>query len=102
MTRERARLEQMRRWKQVAVWAPVVWFPLIVYGLSVGRTAAALTLGLAGMIFAGLARAVVWFGHCPRCDVPYRERPGGFRRIWDEASCAACGVSLFELRRKAR
>ena len=96
----RARLEQTRRWKQVAIWAPVLWFPLIVYGLSVGRTAAALTLGIAGLIFAGLTRAVVWLGRCPRCAVSYRTTPGGFKRIWDESSCAACGLSLFELRRE--
>ena len=100
MKRERVRLEQVRRWRQAAVWAPVVWFPLLVYGLSVGRTAIALTLGFAGLVFAGVSASIVWLSRCPRCGARYGDRSGGFRRIWDDATCEACGLSLFELRRR--
>jgi len=99
MTRERARLEQLRRWKQAASWAPVFWFPLVVYALSIGETRVAATIGLAGTVFAGAARLAVWTARCPRCGETFRARPGGFRRVWDEAGCEACGVSLFALRR---
>ena len=99
MTHERARLEQLRRWKQAASWAPVFWFPLVVYSLSIGETRVAATIGLAGAFFAGAARLAVWSARCPRCGEAFRTRPGGFRRIWEESGCAACGLSLFALRR---
>lgn len=99
MTREQSRLEQLRRWKQAASWAPVAWFPLLVYLLSIGETRVAATIGLAGGCFAGAARLAVWSARCPRCGESFRKRPGGFRQIWDEAGCAACGLSLFALRR---
>lgn len=95
----RRRLEQLRRFRQVAVWAPVVWFPLALYCLLVDRVNVSIGLGLAGIVFSILARAVVWSARCPACDEPFRSSPAGFRQIWDEASCAACGLSLFELRR---
>ncbi len=99
MTRVRARLEYLRLWRQVAAWAPVVWFPVVVYTLLTERTEWALALGLAGLIFAGLARGVVWSASCPACAARFRASASGFRRIWDAASCEACGLSLFELRR---
>ena len=99
MSGERGRLEQLRRWKLAASWAPVVWFPIVVFALSVAQPRVAATLGLAGAAFAGAARVAVWSARCPRCGEPFRARPGGFRRIWDEAGCLACGLSLFELRR---
>lgn len=99
MTRERARLEQLRRWKLAASWAPVVWFPIVVFALSVAQPRIAATLGLAGAAFAGAARLAVYRARCPRCGEAFRARSGGFRRIWDEAGCLACGLSLFELRR---
>ncbi|MBY0398866.1 hypothetical protein K2X89_01125 [Myxococcota bacterium] len=99
MSTDRDRLEQLRRWKLAASWAPVAWFPVVVFALSVEQPLVAATLGLAGAVFAGAARAAVWSARCPRCGESFRARPGGFRRIWDEASCLACGVSLFELRR---
>lgn len=99
MSAERARLEHLRRWKLVASWAPVVWFPIVVFALSVEKPLVATTLALAGAAFAGAARIVVWTSRCPRCSEPFRARHGGFRRIWDEAGCLACGLSLFELRR---
>jgi hypothetical protein len=99
MSRELRRLEHLRRWKQAASWAPIFWFPLVVFALSIGAMTTALTLGLAGAAFAGAARIAVWSARCPRCGAAFRARPDGFRRIWDAASCAACGVSLFELRR---
>lgn len=95
----RNRLEQLRLWRQVAVWAPVLWFPLLVHFLLVDRTRMAIGLGLAGIAFAGCARGRVWIARCPACRKPFRDSEGGFRRIWDEASCAACGLSLFDLRR---
>lgn len=99
MAEERAKLEQLRRWRQTAVWAPVLWFPGVVYGLLVGEVGLALTLGFAGLVFAVVARGVVWLGRCPRCDAAFKDSPAAFRRIWDESSCQACDVSLFELRR---
>ena len=99
MTREQKRLEQLRRWKQAFSWAPVFWFPLLVYALAIGAPATALSLGLAGASFAGAARLAVWSARCPRCSESFRRRPGGFRRVWDESACSACGVSLFDLRR---
>lgn len=99
MNAERERLEQLRRWKLAASWAPVVWFPIVVFALSVAQPRIAATLGLAGATFAGAARLAVYRARCPRCGEPFRARPGGFRRIWDEAGCLACGLSLFELRR---
>lgn len=99
MSRERSRLEQLRRWKLAASWAPIGWFPLAVYALSIGADRGALTLALGGAAFAGAARLAVWWADCPRCGEPYRARPAGFRRAWEEASCDACGLSLFALRR---
>lgn len=99
MTGEQKRLEQLRRWKQAASWAPVFWFPLLVYALSMGATGVALTLGLAGAAFAGAARLAVWSARCPRCSESFRARPDGFRRVWDESACSGCGISLFQLRR---
>ena len=99
MTREQARLEQLRRWKQAASWAPVFWFPLVVYLLSIGETRVAATIGLAGTCFAGAARLAVWSARCPRCGEAFRARPGGFRHAWEESGCTACGLSLFALRR---
>ncbi|MAG30026.1 MAG: hypothetical protein CL908_03920 [Deltaproteobacteria bacterium] len=99
MADERTKLEQLRRWRQAAVWAPVFWLPGVVYGLLVDAIALAMMLGFAGLVFALVARGVVWFGRCPRCGARFSETPSGFRRIWDESSCGACGVCLFELRR---
>lgn len=96
---ERARLEQLRRWKLAASWAVVAWFPLAVYLLSIGRMRPALTLGFAGAVFSAAARAVVFSARCPRCGEAFRTRAGGFRRIWEDSGCIACGLSLFALRR---
>ena len=97
----RSRFEQLRRWKLAASWAAVFWFPLAVYLLSIGRARPSLAVALAGVVFSGAARLVVWSARCPSCGESFRARRGGFRRIWDEASCAACGLSLFGLRREA-
>lgn len=99
MKSEQARLEQLRRWKLAASWAPVLWFPLGLFALSIGAYPQAAALVLAGIFFAGAARLAVWVARCPRCGEAFRARPGGFERVWDEAGCVACGVSLFELRR---
>ena len=99
MTHEQARLEQLRRWKLAASWAPVVWFPLVVYLLSIEQARVAVTLVLAGTVFAGAARLAVWSARCPRCGESFRARRHGFRHVWEEAGCDACGVSLFALRR---
>jgi hypothetical protein len=97
--RERRVLEQLRRWRQAALWAPIVWFPLAIYALIVGSSTASIGIGLAGIVFAGLARGVVLLARCPRCETLFRDSPGGFRRVWDDASCEACSLSLFDLRR---
>lgn len=99
MARVRDRLERVWRWRQASVWAPVLWFPALVAALLCDRTALALAVGFAGILFAGLTRLVVWLGRCPRCAHRYRESSEGFRRVWDAAACASCGLSLFELRR---
>ncbi|HEB91021.1 MAG TPA: hypothetical protein ENI85_15710 [Deltaproteobacteria bacterium] len=100
MAEERACLENIRRWRQAVVWAPVFWFPLVLYGFASGRLRLALGLGFAGLVFAGLGMSIVWLGRCPGCRARFGTRSGGFRRIWDDATCEACGLSLFELRRK--
>lgn len=100
MTVARRRLEQIRRWRQTAVWAPAIWFPVVVFALATGRLALALTFGLSGLVFSGVARAVVWSGRCPRCEGRFGASGAIFREIWDESSCQACGLSLFELRRE--
>ncbi len=102
MSGERARLERIRHWRQAVVWAPVFWLPFVVYGFATQRTGMALTLGFAGLVFAGLGRSIVWFGRCPGCRVRFGTRPDGFRRIWDDATCDACGLSLFVLRRREK
>lgn len=99
MSSERMRLEQLRRWKLAANWAPVGWFPLAVYALAIGATPTAVTLTLAGAAFAGAARFAIWSARCPRCGEAFRARAGGFRHAWDESGCLACGLSLFALRR---
>ncbi len=97
---ERTRLERIRRWRQAAVWAPVFWFPVILTGFALGHFAVALTLALAGFVFAGICGAVVWLGRCPRCNARLGMSSKSFRRIRDAATCDACGLSLFELRRR--
>jgi hypothetical protein len=99
MTQTRNRFEQLRRWRQVAVWAPVLWFPLLVHFFLLGSEALAIGLGLAGIAFAVFARGRVWIARCPACHEPFRSSEDGFRRIWDESTCGACGLSLFEMRR---
>ena len=99
MASERTRLEFLRRWRQAAVWSPVVWLPLVVYWILTDRAPLAIAFFLAGLAFVGIARTVVWLARCPRCEVPFRDTPAGFRRAWDETRCEACGLSLFELRR---
>lgn len=96
---DRTALEQLRRWRQAAVWAPIVWFPLAIYALIMGRSIWSIGIGLAGLAFAGLARTVVWSARCPACEAPFRTSPERFRSAWDESTCDACGLSLFELRR---
>lgn len=94
-------LEQLHRWRQSAAWAPIVWLPAMIYGLSTQRLALAMALGVAGLSFALLARAVVWSQRCPQCGEHFGASDRGFERIWQESGCHACGVSLYELRRKA-
>lgn len=96
---QQQRLEQFRRWKQAALWAPVFWFPLVVYSMAMKETRVALILGLAGLVFALLARGVVWLGRCPKCEARFRATPKGYKTIWDASTCLACGLSLFSLRR---
>lgn len=102
MQSEQARLEQFRRWKQAALWAPVLWFPLVVYSIAMRESRAALVLGLAGLVFAVLARGVVWLGRCPRCACQFRATTKAYEAIWDASRCLACGLSLFEMRRGMR
>ena len=99
MMQTQTRFEQLRRWRQIAVWAPVLWFPLVVHFFLLGREALAIGIGLAGIAFAGIARGRVWIARCPACDKPFRDSAGGFRLIWDESTCASCEQSLFEMRR---
>ncbi|MEM9174835.1 MAG: hypothetical protein AAGC67_06345 [Myxococcota bacterium] len=93
------KLEQLFRWKQAASWSPVVWLPLVVYWGLTGRAPRAIGLVIAGVAFVGVARFVVGRARCPACQTRFRDVPAGSKRIWNEMTCAACGLSLFELRR---
>ena len=99
MDPRRAKLEALHRWKQAAIWSPVVWLPLVVFWLLTARTPRAIGLLIAGLVFVGVARFVFWSARCPGCEAPFRGTPAGFRRAWNELACEACGLSLFELRR---
>jgi hypothetical protein len=99
MDPRRRKLEGLRRWRQAAVWSPVLGLPLVLYWLLTARPLPAVGLVIAGACFWGLARAVVWSARCPGCERPFREARAGFRHIWDQSQCASCGLSLFELRR---
>ncbi len=99
MDRVRSGLESLYRWRQAANWAPVMLLPLIVYWQLTDRTPLAIGAALSGFAFYAFARGWVYFARCPACEKQFRATPAGFRRVWDELSCAACGVSLFELRR---
>ncbi|MHA7836800.1 MAG: hypothetical protein ACX98W_04995 [bacterium] len=102
MTTPLQRLEGIWRWRQVSVWAPVLWLPLLLHGLASGHAAIAFAVGLSGVVFAALTRGVVWLGRCPGCETRWRDSREGFQTVWDEAACRACGLSLFESRRRAR
>jgi rRNA maturation endonuclease Nob1 len=78
----------------------MVWLPLMIYGLSTQRLALAMTLGLSGFLFALLARAVVWSRRCPECGEHFGASSSTFDEIWEASGCRACGVSLFQLRRR--
>lgn len=97
----RRRLETLWRWRRAALWAPVCWFPLLLFRLLAGRPEQAVALGLAGLCFAAIARAAVLGSRCPACGAVFRRSAEARRRIWEEAACSACGVSLFALRRGA-
>jgi hypothetical protein len=99
MTPQRARLEQIRRWRQAAVWAPVLWFPIILTAFALGELRLAIAGLLAGLLFAGMCVAVVWFARRPRCSARFGDSSVTFRRFWDDATCHGCELSLFELRR---
>ena len=99
MDRRRAKLEGVRRWRQAAAWSPVAWLPLVVYWLSTERAPLAVAFALAGVAFMLIARCVVWSTRCPQCETRFGATPAGFRRIWNDMVCDACGLSLFELRR---
>lgn len=100
MIAHRPQLEQIRRWRQAAVWAPVLWFPVILTAFALGELRLAIAGVFAGLLFAATCVAVVWFGRCPRCIVRFGDSSESFRRFWDDATCHACGLSLFELRRR--
>jgi len=99
MDPRQAKLEQLFRWKQIASWSPVVLLPLVVYWGLTGRAAQAIGLAITGGVFFGVARIVVGHARCPACGTRFRDTPAGFRRIWNDLTCEACGLSLFELRR---
>ena len=99
MDRVRNALESIHRWRQSASWSPVVLLPLVVYWQLTDRTPLAIGAALAGGAFVLFARGWVYFARCPACETRFGSTPAGFRRIWDDLACEACGVSLFELRR---
>lgn len=94
-------MEFIRRWRRAAAWSPVFWFPVALYFLLTERLFVALTLFLAGLIFAGVARAIVASRRCPACQERFGGSGAQFRSAWNESSCGACGLSLFDLRREA-
>ena len=93
------RFEQLWRWRRAAAWAPIVWFPLALARLLMDAPIQAVVLGVAGLVFAALARIVVWSARCPACETPLRASPAGGRHFWDDARCGTCDRSLFDLRR---
>ena len=99
MDRRLAKLEQLHRWKQAAQWSPVLWLPIAVFWGLTNRGPDAIGLAIAGIVFVGAARLVLWSARCPGCEAPFRETAAGFRRVWNELACDVCGLSLFELRR---
>ena len=76
------------------------WFLVILTGFALSHFAVVLTLALVGFVFAGICGAVVCLGRCPRCNARFGMSLKSLRRIWDVATCDACGFSLFELRRR--
>jgi hypothetical protein len=96
----RGPLEQLRRWRQAAVWAPVLWFPIILTAFALDELRLAIAGVFAGSLFAAICVAVVWFGRCPQCTARFGDSSETFRHFWDDATCHACGLSLFELRRR--
>ena len=99
MSNSLRKLEGLHRWKLFAIWSPVVWLPLSVYWMLTNRSPLAIGFAIAGVAFFGFARGVIYFSRCPECEKAFRDSPVGFRRIWNELCCDACGISLFELRR---
>ena len=97
--RDRSLFEGLRRWRQAAVWAPVLWFPAVLTAFALGYQVIAVASAFAGILFAGICAGMVWFGRCPRCESRFGISVNVFRQFWDQASCANCGSSLFELRR---
>ncbi len=99
MDRLRVVLEGLHRWRQAAVWSPILILPALIWGLSTGRVVLALTGAIGGLVFNGLARARVAMARCPVCGERFGHTPAGYRRIWHDLACATCGRSLFDLRR---
>ena len=102
MESQRARLERLQLVRQASLWAPVLWFPPLVYALATARFDLVVLLGVAGAVFAALCRFLVWQARCPGCAARFGATSEGFRGAWNETACVRCGLSLFALRRDER
>ena len=91
----RGPLEQIRRWGQAAVWAPVLWFSIILAAFALGELRLAIAGVFSGLLFAAMCIAVVWFGRCPRCTARFGDSSEALRRFWDDATCHACELYFF-------
>ncbi len=81
--------------RQASAWAAVVWFPVVVGTVSVGASSLALGVGFSGAAFSAILRVVVATSRCPRCKGRYLGMGGGYRDIWHNDRCAACGLSRY-------
>ena len=99
MDSKQVRLEAIFRWRQAVNWSPVIWLPLVIYWLLTSRFPLGIGMLIAGFMFIAFARIVVAMSHCPGCETRFRDAPSGLSEMWNEVTCATCGLSLFELRR---
>ncbi len=68
-----------------------------VIGLvALGWGVPAFVLAIGAGVFSLLLRAAVYWGSCPRCGVRFSGDPGGFKAVWEEQECLACGLSLYD------
>jgi hypothetical protein len=92
---ERRELQRLRALKRSSSWVLLVWLPLAVTLVALGRAELALAFALGGGAYAALIRCFVCFSRCPRCGHRYASAPGGSAAIWSSDECAGCGLRFF-------